>query len=41
VKRLSDNTDVMAFFKLCFIDITESTDVDGIIEYYKEKVLLL
>lgn len=29
----------IAFFKLCYVDINESTDVEVLFEYYKEKML--
>jgi hypothetical protein len=33
--------DAIAFFKFCYVDIQEDTDVDRLFEYYREKMLYL
>ena len=41
VESIPNESTSVAFFKLCYVDITGSSDVDAIFEYYKEKMLYL
>ncbi len=41
VESIPEDSTSAAFFKLCYVDITESSDVDAVFEYYKEKMLFL
>jgi len=41
VENLPAESGAVAFFKLCYVDITGSTDTDELFEYYKEKMLYL
>ncbi len=41
VESIPGDSTSAAFFKLCYVDITGSSDVDALFEYYKEKMLYL
>ncbi|MDF1576419.1 MAG: hypothetical protein P1P86_14620 [Bacteroidales bacterium] len=41
VAQIPDEGNPVAFFKLCYVDITPDTDVDKVYGYYKEKMLYL
>lgn len=41
VPKIKTDTPAFVFFKFCYIDVTASTDVDSIFNYYKEKLTSL
>ena len=41
VEDLPGGSEAMAFFKLCYVDITAGTDVEELFGYYREKMIYL
>jgi hypothetical protein len=41
VEGLSDDLNCIVFFKLCYVDVLENTDVVGLFAHYKERMLYL
>ncbi len=41
VESIPGDSTSVAFFKFCYVDITGSSDVDVVFDYYKEKMLYL
>ncbi len=41
VENIPGDTNSVAFFKFCYVDINDSSDVEAIFEYYKEKMYYL
>lgn len=41
VEQIPQEGSPVAFFKLCYVDITGNTEIDPLFEYYKEKMLYL